>query len=75
MAKAERPRAHRIEVDLCYKYPFRKGNVPAAFCCHPFALVPVAGAPPRPRLLISQIHPPDWCPLRGAVTMIAGPRG
>lgn len=63
-----RPRAHRIEVDHCGECPFirdQKTRPNRARCAHPAK---------RSEVLIVRNPPPAWCPLRGAVTMIAGPR-
>lgn len=62
-------RAHRIEVDRCGRCPFFRGHQGDAKCLHPrsryihFSLIRA-----------DTLNPPAWCPLRGSVTMIAGPR-
>jgi len=59
-------RAHRIEVDHCNDCVFRRVGE-SSWCRHPAAKR--CGA-----LTYKPDPPPEWCPLRGAVTMIAGPR-
>lgn len=69
-AKMERTAAHRIEVDSCRGCPFIRVRA----CFHPAiasddygrCVGGIVNTPPK--------EPPDWCPLRGAVTLIAGPK-
>lgn len=86
LAKLPRKRAHRIEVDRCQDCPFARkalrpfvkswgtdvtalhaaGQLVAIRCKHPSA--------GWARFVeIDAKEPPAWCPLRNAVTMIAGP--
>lgn len=61
-------RAHRIDVERCYDCPFwdRIDAMPAIGGCeHPSYGVA------RPVKL--EQPPPEWCPLRGALTIVAGP--
>ena len=62
-------RAFRIEVDYCEQCPF--ANVEALTCKHPTAVE--NGSPVDQIIEDWKQPPPDWCPLRVAVTMIGGP--
>lgn len=66
MTIIEGDRVIRVTVDTCFVCPFRRHARNQSRCHHP-------GLPPQV-LKGSQLHePPEWCPLRNSVTMIAGP--
>lgn len=81
-------RAHRIEVDRCGDCPFLRSDstlecIPPVHlwsCAHPIAPPPTPGpvGPQHltlaPSIRVPGDEPPAWCPLRGSVTMVAGPR-
>jgi len=66
-------RAHRVEVDTCDQCPWGRGQ---QFCQHPSPTVPKGVCDPRggPFTVPYPEPAPKWCPLRGAVTLVAGPR-
>lgn len=78
-AKFERikPRAHRIEVDRCFDCPFANGV--SSSCVHPAVTERTVGRALSDSFSDASLFghyntgTPDWCPLRDAVTMIAGP--
>lgn len=75
-------RAHRIEVDCCAACPFaewwivrlRPGQIgddrERLRCEHPLTIAKPAAMP----YVNEAGPPPEWCPLRGALTLVAGPR-
>lgn len=71
------PRAHRIEVDRCWSCPFANGV--SSSCVHPAVTERTAGRALSDSFSEASLFghyntgTPTWCPLRGAVTMIAGP--
>ena len=69
-------RAHRIQVDLCSRCPFLGTTLgytnDADGCDHPLA-DGRAIVPGRQLIGLKPAPPPDWCPLRGGVTLVAGP--
>lgn len=68
-------RAHRIEVDRCEGCPF-VGFVDEDWirCRHPLAPQGSDDEGPRAPEFSLPTAPPAWCPLRGSVTMVAGPK-
>lgn len=67
----ERDDTHRIEVDSCGGCPFNHWIPHQDFCAHPAVKTSGGASKMLPQRRLDP--PPEWCPLRGAVTIIAGP--